>query len=159
MRGVDDAVRSSREFVLSEQYVSSFPSPITRVQGGDTVETAQILEPGYYSFEEHLFREMRYFAVRGQPDERIVLAGMVCALTIGRTRDGRVTFLGNPSMMGAQRIDAAGERLRGRSLLVRGDMGEWSEMEMVIQDDGYARFRLGRPLGNVHRGVVFEVRR
>ena len=38
-------------------------------------------------------------------------------------------------------------------------MGEWSELPIVIQDDGYARFRIGRPLGNVHRDMLFEIRR
>jgi hypothetical protein len=159
MRGVEVAVRSSREFILSEQQLSSFPSPVERVQGGNSVDDAEILEAGYYSFREHLFRDQRYFAVRGTPGETITLAGLVCALNIGRTRDGTVTYPGNRGMMFAERLDGAGEKLRGRSLIIRGDMGEWSELPIVIQDDGYARFRIGRPLGNVHRDMLFEIRR
>jgi hypothetical protein len=43
------------------------------------------------------------------------------------------------------------------NLLVRGDMGEWVEMEMQVAADGLARFRLGRPFGNVHRDAIFSV--
>ena len=45
----------------------------------------------------------------------------------------------------------------GCNLIVRGDMGDWVEMELQVADDGLARFRLGRPLGNVHRDAIFSV--
>ncbi len=156
-RGVGTAVRATTEFILAGGEESGFPSPITRLGGGDDVANAEQIGHGTYSFSNHLFRDERYFAVRGEPGEQLVLAGMVCALAIGRTRDGTTTFMGSPSMMTAQRIDAGGERLRGRGLTVRGDMGEWREMEMTVQDDGWARFRIGRPQGNVHRDMVFRV--
>ncbi len=59
--------------------------------------------------------------------------------------------------MGGQRVDAEGERLRGATLLVRGDMGDWVEMTLQVGDDGVARFRLGRLQGNVHRDMIFSV--
>ena len=61
--------------------------------------------------------------------------------------------------MTAQRIDATAERLRGRNLSVRGDMGDWREIEMTVQEDGWARFRIGRAQGNVHCDMVFSVAR
>ena len=82
---------------------------------------------------------------------------MVSSLSIGRTGAGIATHQGFPNMMIGQRVDADGERLRGRSLLVRGDMGTWVEIELQVGDDGLARFRLGRPLGNVHRDMIFSV--
>lgn len=156
-RGVGTAVRATTDFILAGETSSGFPSPITRVSGGGDVGTAEQIGPGTYSFAEHLFYEQRYFAVRGEPGEQLVLAGLVCALAIGRTDEGEPTFMGSPSMMTAQRIDAAAERLRGRSLTVRGDMGDWRDMEMTVQEDGWARFRIGRAQGNVHRDMVFRV--
>ncbi len=158
-RGVGAVVRATTDFILSGTTSSSFPSPIARVRGGDDAGTAEELEPGTYSFTNHLYYEERYFAVRGDPGAQLVLAGLVGALAIGRTDDGEPTFLGSPSMMLAQRIDAAGERLRGGSLTVRGNMGSWREMEMTVQEDGWARFRIGRAHGNVHRDMVFRVKR
>ncbi|HJO02514.1 MAG TPA: VWA domain-containing protein [Acidobacteriota bacterium] len=158
-RGIGSAVRATTDFILAGATSSSFPSPIERRRGGDSVETAEEITAGTYSFTEHLYHEERYFAVHGTPGEQLVLAGLVCALAIGRSGDGDTTFLGSPSMMLAQRIDAVGERLRGRSLTVRGDMGDWREMEMTVQEDGWARFRIGRALGNVHRDMVFRVER
>ena len=158
-RGVGAAVRTTTDFILAGGTNSIFPSLITRVSGGGGVDTAEEIEPGTYSFTEHLFYEQHYFAVRGEPGEQLVLAGLVCALAIGRTDDGEPTFQGSPSRMTAQRIDATAERLRGRNLTVRGDMGDWREMEMTVQEDGWARFRIGRAQGNVHRDMVFRVAR
>ena len=155
--GVTTAVQSSTEFVLQQDDVAGFPSDAVRVRGGDTVADAEILEAGTFSFTEHLFREERYFAVRGQPGDTITVRGMVSALEIGRTRAGVVTYQGFPNMMGGQRVDAEGERLRGANLLVRGDMGDWVEMALQVGDDGVARFRLGRLQGNVHRDMIFSV--
>jgi hypothetical protein len=62
-------------------------------------------------------------------------------------------------MMTAERIDAKGTRLRGGSLTVRGDIGTWSEMPLVVGADGLARFRIGRSTGNVHRDMIFTVGR
>ena len=157
IQGVTTAVQSSTEFVLQQDDVAAFPRDVVRVRGGEAVADAEILEPGTFSFVEHMFREERYFAVRGQPGETLTLRGMVSALSIGRTRTGAATYQGFPSMMIGQRVDAAGERLRGGNLLVRGDMGTWVEMELQVGEDGLARFRLGRPLGNVHRDMIFSV--
>ena len=159
MQGVEAAVRSSREFIVERDPEGAFPRDILRVQGGEAAADTEILEPGTYSFTEHLFREQRYFAVPGLPGEVLMLSGLVCALEIGRTRDGVVTFMGNPNMMVAERVDAAGERLRGASLLVRGDVGTWAQMEIIVDDDGFARFRIGRPQGNIHRDMIFRVER
>ena len=158
-RGVGTAIRATTDFILARAPSSSFPSPIERLRGGNNVETAAEIEAGTYSFTEHLYHEERYFAVRGTPGEQLVLAGLVCALAIGRTDNGDPMFMGSPSMMFAQRVDASGERLRGRPLTVRGDMGDWQEIEMTVQDDGWARFRIGRALGNVHRDMVFRIER
>ncbi len=155
---VDMAVRTTREFILQADEVSSFPSSIERVRGGDTVQEAELLGPGTYSFSEHLFRTRRFFAVAGQPGDRFVLAGLVCALALGRNADGEPAYRGATGMMFGRRVDANGERLRGRGLTVRGDMGDWVEMPFVIGDDGTARFWLGRPFDNVHRDMVFEIR-
>ena len=76
MSGVGVAVRTSRDFILSEQELSGFPSTVTRVQGGDSVQEAELLEPGYYSFRDHLFNQQRYFAVRGTPGKSIALADL-----------------------------------------------------------------------------------
>lgn len=157
MEGVTTAVQSSTEFVLQQDDVAAFPRDAIRVRGGDTVADTEIVEPGTYSLTEHLFKEERYFAVRGQPGETLMLRGMVAALEIGRTRAGVVTYQGFTNMMGGQRVDAEGERLRGGGLLVRGDMGTWVEMELQVGDDGLARFRLGRLQGNVHRDMIFSV--
>jgi len=155
--GVTTAVRSSTEFVLLQDDVAGFPRNAVRVRGGDAVADAEILEPGTYSFVEHLFKTQRYFAVRGQPGETLTLRGMVSALAIGLTRAGVVTYQGFPNMLFGERVDTDGERLRGGNLIVRGDMGDWVEMELQVADDGLARFRLGRPLGNVHRDAIFSV--
>jgi len=95
--------------------------------------------------------------VRGEPGSTVKFSGLICALAIGRIRDGEVTFQGVPSRMTAERVDAEGNRLRGRSVIVRGDMGEWVEWEIPVADDGLARFRLGRLQGNVHRDMVFRI--
>ncbi len=158
VRGVDVAVRRSTDFVLAEEDAEGrFPRDAARVKGGDSVATAQELTLGTYSFEDHLWKEMRYFQVAGAPGDRIVLSGMISALAIGRTNDGTPTFLGDTTMFMADRLDASGEQLRGRGLLARGDMGEWAETELIVADDGWARFRIGRPLGNVHRDVIFRL--
>jgi len=62
-------------------------------------------------------------------------------------------------MFMAERLDADGNKLRGRSLVVRGDIGEWSEIPIRVGDDGHAYFRVGRPLGNVHRDMIFRISR
>ncbi len=155
--GVTTAVQSSTEFVLQQDDVAGFPRDAVRVRGGEGVADIEILEAGTYSFVDHLFKEQRYFAVRGQPGETLTLPGMVSALAIGLTGSGVVTYQGFPNMMIGERIDAEGERLRGGNLIVRGDMGAWEEMELPVGDDGLARFRLGRPLGNVHRDAIFSV--
>ncbi|MDA1184575.1 MAG: hypothetical protein O2930_08025 [Acidobacteria bacterium] len=157
MEGVTTAVQSSTAFVLQQDDVAGFPRDARRVRGGDAVLDAEILEPGTYSFDEHLFKTQRYFAVAGQPGETLTLRGMVSALAVGLTRAGVVTYQGFPNMVIGERVDADGERLRGGNLIVRGDMGDWVEMEMRVADDGLARFRLGRPLGNVHRDTIFSV--
>ena len=159
VEGVGTAVRSSAEFVLLEDDVATFPRDVVRVRGGATVADAEILEPGTYSFTEHLFREERYFAVRGQPGETLMLRGMVAALAIGRTRAGVVTYQGYPNMLIGERVDAQGERLRGGNLLVRGDMGTWAELALPVGDDGIVRFRLGRTLSDVHRDMIFSIER
>jgi Mg-chelatase subunit ChlD len=157
VQGVRGALQSSTAFVLERDSVAGFPTPITRVSGGAAVADAEVLEPGYFSFTDHLFRELRYFAVRGQPGSSVTVRGMVCALEIGRTRAGAVTFQGSPNMMFVERVDAAGERLRGQSLIVRGDMGTWVDFPVEVGADGVARFRIGRPQGAVHRDMVFSV--
>jgi Ca-activated chloride channel family protein len=158
VRGVDVAVRRSTDFVLAEDDgAGRFPRDVVRVRGGDSVATAQELIPGTYSFEDHLWKEMRYFQVAGTPGERLLLQGMISALAIGRTNDGAPTFLGDTTMFMADRLDSAGEQLRGRGLLARGDMGDWAETELVVGEDGWARFRIGRPLGNVHRDAIFRL--
>ena len=157
VEGVGTAVRSSAEFVLRQDDVASFPRDAVRVRGGATVADAEILEPGTYSFTEHLFREERYFAVRGQPGDTVMLRGMVAALAIGRTRAGVVTYQGFPNMLIGERVDAQGERLRGGNLLVRGDMGTWAELALPIGDDGVVLFRLGRTLSDVHRDMIFSI--
>ena len=155
--GVTTAVQSSTEFVLEQDDVAGFPRNVVRVRGGEAAADAEILDPGTFSFMEHMFKEERYFAVRGQPGETLTLRGMVSGLEIGRTGAGVVTFQGFPNMMLGQRVDAEGERLRGGNLLVRGDMGTWVEMELQVGDDGLARFRIGRLQGNVHRDMIFSV--
>ena len=155
--GVTTAVQSSTEFVLEQDDVAGFPRNVVRVRGGEAATDAEILDPGTFSFMEHMFKEERYFAVRGQPGETLTLRGMVSGLEIGRTGAGVVTFQGFPNMMLGQRVDAEGERLRGGNLLVRGDMGTWVEMELQVGDDGLARFRIGRLQGNVHRDMIFSV--
>ena len=158
MEGMTTAVQSSTEFVLRADDVPGFPRDAVRVRGSESAAEAEILTPGtFYSFTEHMFREERYFAVRGEPGERLTLQGMVAALEIGRTRAGVVTFQGFTNMMMGQRVDAAGERLRGGGFLLRGDMGASSEMALEVGDDGLARFQLGRSQGNVHRDMVFRV--
>jgi Mg-chelatase subunit ChlD len=158
--GVTTAVESSTMFVLREDDVPGFPRDAVRVRGGATVAEAEVLVPGtFYSFTEHMFREEVYFAVAGTPGDTLTLRGMVAALEIGRTRAGVVTFQGFTNMMMGQRVDAAGERLRGGDFLLRGDMGESAEMEVEVGADGFARFRLGRTQGNVHRDMVFSVNR
>jgi hypothetical protein len=84
-RGVGAAVRTTTDLILAGGTSLSFPPLITRVSGGGGADTAEEIEPGTYSFTEHLFHEQRYFAVRGEPGEQLVLAGLVCALAIGRT--------------------------------------------------------------------------
>ena len=155
--GVTTAVQSSTEFVLEQDDVAGFPRNVVRVRGGEAAADAEILDPGTFSFMEHMFKKERYFAVRGQPGETLTLRGMVSGLEIGRTGAGVVTFQGFPNMMLGQRVDAEGERLRGGNLLVRGDMGTWVEMELQVGDDGLARFRIGRLQGNVHRDMIFSV--
>ena len=160
LEGVTTAVQTGTEFVLQQDEIPGFPRDAVRVRGGESAAEGELLEAGtYYSFTEHLFRAERYFSVRGTPGEILTLRGMVAALEIGRTRAGVVTFQGFPNMMMGQRVDVAGERLRGRGLRVRGDMGAWAELELEIDDDGLARFRLGRAQGNVHRDMVFTVAR
>lgn len=154
---INTAVESSREFILERDVVARFPSPIVRVAGGATVAGTEILEPAYYSFTDHLFKEQRYFAVRGAPGTTITIRAMVCALEIGRTRAGIVTFQGSPNMMFVERTDANGERLRGQSLNVRGDMGSWHHLVVDVGADGLARFRIGRPQGNIHRDMLFHI--
>ena len=127
------------------------------MRGGAAAATAEVVEPGAYSFAEHLFREQRYFAVRGRPGETFMLRGLVCALEIGRPRANQVSYLSLPNMMMAEAVDAAGERLRGASLTIRGDMGVWSEIPLRVGADGLAHFRIGRPQGNVHRDMIFSV--
>ncbi|NQW03597.1 MAG: VWA domain-containing protein [Acidobacteria bacterium] len=156
-QGIGRALESSTTFILERDQVQLFPSPITRVAGGATVNETEMLEPGFYSFTDHLYREQRYFAVRGRAGTTITVRGMVSALEIGRTRAGVTTFQGSPNMMFVERIDAGGERLRGQSLTIRGDMGTWSEFPVSVEDDGLARFRIGRPQGAVHRDMVFQV--
>ena len=153
-----EAVRTSREFVLATESPDIFPSPIVRVRGGDAVQQAELIVPGTYSFTDHLLHTQRYFAVAGEPGQQFLLAGLVCALGIGRKRDGTITYGGTPSSMIAQPVDAAGERIRGPNLHVRGDMGTWSELTLTVGEDGYARFRVGLPSGYVHRDMVFEIR-
>lgn len=156
--GVGMAVRSSREFVLDEQDVASFPHPVRRVRGGNGVENAQVLVPGFYSFEDHLVKEWRYFVVRGSPGREVEVNGLVCALDVRLLRNGTTDYTGNTCMMTIQRVDATGERERGPVGLVRGDMGEWSGTTLAVGSDGVARFRIGRPQGIVHRDMLFEVR-
>ena len=97
--GVDTAVRSTSEFILAGEDPGAFPSTILRVAGGTTIGEIELLDAGTYSFTEHLFREQRYFAVHGTPGSTIKFSGLVCALEIGRTRDGAPTYQGGPSMM------------------------------------------------------------
>jgi Mg-chelatase subunit ChlD len=156
--GVGEVVRSSGAFVVQEDALSSFPTPITRVRGGTDGASAEVLDAGVYSFADHLFREQRYFAVRGTPGSTVTLRGLVSALEIGRRRGtNEPTFQGTTNMMMAEAIDAAGERLRGSGLIVRGDMGTWVELPLAVGADGFARFRIGRTAGNVHRDMVFSV--
>lgn len=157
VQGVSGALQTSTAFVLQRDRVEAFPGTIARVSGGLNVTDAEALEPGYFSFTDHLFREQRYFAVRGKPGSQVTVRAMVCALEIGRTRAGVVTFQGTPNMMFVERVDAAGERVRGQSLTVRGDMGTWVDFQVEVAPDGMARFRVGRLQGAVHRDMVFQV--
>jgi len=157
--GVGTAVRSTSEFIFAGDDPGAFPPSILRVAGGITIEEIELLEAGTYSFTEHLFREQRYFAVQATPGTTVKVSALVCALEIGRTREGIATYQGHPSMMMAERVDAEGNRLRGGRLLVRGDMGEWVEWEIQVPDAGLARFRIGRTQGNVHRDMVFRIER
>jgi len=159
--GVDTAVRSTREFILSSEDTGRFPSSVVRLRGGDGPADAELIEPGTYSFEQHLFREQRYFAIRGTPGERLRVSGLVCALEIGRTDEGAPTFQATPSMMFAESHEADGSRRRGGgNLTIRGDMGDWIDgWQVVVDDDGLARLRIGRPQGNVHRDMIFRVER
>lgn len=158
VQGVEVAVRSSTDFILSDQDTGAFPRDIERIAGGLEPGAPEMLEPGqHYSLEEHLFKEVRYFAVAGEPGQRFRLQAMISALAIGRADDGGATYLGYPGMLQGERVDAAGERMRGRGLLARGEMGEWAEMDLEIGPDGVARFSLGRTLSNVHRDFVFRV--
>ena len=159
LTGVDTVVRSSSAFVMDAMAGTAFPQNVQRVAGGQMVAESELLELGTYSFTEHLVREERYFAVAGQPGEMITLSGMVCALEIGRTRDGVTTFMGNPNMMMARGVDAGGDDVRRTSLLVRGDMGEWVETRLPVGTDGLARFRIGRTQGAVHRDMIFRLTR
>ncbi|MGE0043285.1 MAG: VWA domain-containing protein [Vicinamibacterales bacterium] len=157
--GMGAALARAGELVLQEDAVAAFPADIERVSGGATPEATEVVEPGVYSFTDHLFREQRYFAVRGTPGAFVTVRGMVSALEIGRTRADVVTYQGSPGMMFIDRVDAAGRRLRGRSLVVRGDMGTRESFTVTVGDDGLARFRVGRPQGNVHRDMIFAVER
>lgn len=151
------ALQSSSAFVLERDVVETFPAPVTRVGGGATAAESELVEPGFYSFNDHLFKEQRYFVARGPAGGTVTVRGMVCALAIGRTGAGVVTFQGSPSMMFVERVDAAGQRLRGTSLTVRGDMGAWAGFTVPVGPDGLARFRIGRSQGAVHRDMIFEV--
>jgi len=155
--GIDTVVRSTREFILAGEDTGTFPINIVRVAGGTSIAAIELLPAGTYSFTDHLFREQRYFAVQATPGTVVKLSGLICALEIGRTREGVATYQGGPSMMMVERVDAEGDRLRGGSLVIRGDMGEWVEWEIPVPDDGLARFRIGRSQGNVHRDMVFRI--
>jgi Mg-chelatase subunit ChlD len=155
--GVDTVVRSTTEFILAGEDLGAFPREILRVVGGTSIGEIELLDAGTYSFVDHLFHEQRYFAARGAPGSVVKFSGLICALAIGRMRAGVVTVQGVPSRMMAERVDADGNRLRGRSVIVRGDMGEWVEWEIPVSEDGLARFRVGRLLGNVHRDMVFRI--
>jgi hypothetical protein len=158
-QGVEAAARSSAGFVLTQESVTRFPADVARVRGGATVASAEMLEPGTFSFVDHLFGEQRYFVVRGTPGRTVTLRGMVSALAAGRTRNGVVNYQDRPSLMVGERVDADGRRPRGANLLVRGDMGTWHELTMPIGTDGLVRFRLGQVLGSVHRDMIFSVAR
>ena len=71
--GISAAVRFSSEFVLQSDLVNQFPRDVVRVQGGSTVSGSEVLELGTYSFENHLFKEKRFFSVSGTPGEKITL--------------------------------------------------------------------------------------
>ncbi len=159
LEGVGTAVRSSAEFVLQRDQLGSFPSYVARVRGGEIVSESEVIELGTYSFTEHMFREQRYFAVPGQPGEALILSGMVCALEIGRTRAGVITYINSTNMMMAEGVDSEGERVRRTTLLVRGDMGTWEETQIPVGNDGFARFRIGRTQGTVNRDMIFRLTR
>jgi hypothetical protein len=154
---VQAALRSGSEFAMASDRVERYPRSVTRVSGGKTAESMEELQPGTYAFSEHLFREHRYFMVRGAPGTVLTVRGLVGALEIGRTREGVVTYQCRPSMMFVERVAADGTRLRGQSLNVRGDMGTWTSIAVEVQPDGFARFRIGRPQGTIHMDMIFEV--
>ena len=157
--GVSSVVRLSAELILQRDNVESFPRDVLRVSGGNTVADSEVLEFGTYSFTNHLFREQRYFAVAGRPGETVTLSGLVCALAIGRTRRGVITYMGSTNMMMGEGVNPTGERVRGTSLLVRGDMGTWSDTKLPVGIDGFARFWIGRTHGGVHRDMIFRIGR
>lgn len=157
LESVGSVVRSSTKLILEQDNVTSFPLTVLRVSGGNTVKDSEVLQFGTYSFTNHLFREQRYFAVAGNPGETMQLSGLVCALNIGRTRDGIVTYMGSTNMMMGEGVNPTGERLRGTLLLVRGDMGTWSHTTLSVGSDGFARFWIGRVHGAVHRDMIFRI--
>ena len=158
--GLDAAVQSSEGFILQADPVNLFPQNVIRVNGGSTIPKSEHLELGTYSFTDHLFREQRYFAVSGQPGEMITLSGMVCALAVTRNRrTGVIGYLGNTNMMFAHGVTADGEDVPRTSLTVRGDMGEWKEVQLPVGPDGVAHFWIGRTQGAIHRDMIFRLSR
>jgi hypothetical protein len=154
---VRTAIKTGSDFVLANDVVERYPRNVIRVGGGTRPDEMQALEAGTYAFTEHMFREQRYFAVRGTPGQSVTVRGMVGALEIGRTRAGVVTYQGRPNMMFINRVDASGERLRGSGLSVRGDMGTWASMTVQVEADGFARFRIERLQGAIHRDMIFQI--
>ena len=156
--GVEQVVESASEFVMGGRALPSFPSPVARVDGGTSVETAAAVPPGYYSLNDHVAeKDWRYFAVTGTPGEAVEVRGLVCALAINLTRDGEWISQGQVEQVFYQGVTLAGDLLPRNRMRVRGEMGDWVTMTVPVEADGYARFRLGRDFGDVHRDTLFEI--
>ncbi len=144
--------------------VAIAPKPVEEkytnpAQGGADFENATLIGPGRYTVWKDLAKdEWGYFKVATSKGQRVAVRAVVQSKAIYRDDSGEfreAKYARGGAMIRFFQPD--GERLNGRHIILRGEVGKWQRQHALDISGEGSYFAIGDEYGPTSRHVLFEV--
>ena len=128
-------------------------------QGGSSFEQANVIGPGRYTVWRDLAKnEWGHFKVESKKGQRVAVRAVIQSNAVYRDKSGK--FHEAPYTRGGAMIrffSPQGSEIKGRKILLRGDIGEWQRQHTLDLTGIGSHFAIGDDYGPTSRHVMFDV--